>query len=596
MESRTIQLTEAAHKYGNLNILPCGKEFFPPDVFGGPSRKTGLGTLITLRVQGIPEPIKTDIPTDGKTHKPRWLFRERAWVKKFVRIHNLKEGDTIVVTRIAKRKYLINPNGRGTLLQKYLLPITRKDSDLVTLQQAANIIGKTPHNIRDYIQRGRINKYDTSGQRISKARNGQLRVSLRELRDFLDMLAKDHQKHHRTGLHEELGFYGLPEYERTKHVHRLHPYLGKFIPQLVEWFLAHYFKEDNIILDPFMGSGTTLVQGNEMKMHTVGIDISEFNCLIAKVKTQKYDISKAKKEILEAEQRLSTFSSRLITKDKKQLLLFSEEKMENLKASLMAEVKSEYLKTWFAERTLYEMMYYRRLIKTFEYQDLLKVLLSRAVRSSRLIPHYDLARPKAPIELGKEYWCRKHRRMCKPIEQLLVKIHNYSMDTVRRLKTFDKLRSDKSVIVIQGDSKKINLAKEFKTVTIPNMRIDGIFTSPPYVGQIDYHDQHVYAYELFGFTRNDDLEIGPQKAGKSKQAQENYIEGISEVFRNVNKYLKEDAKIFIVANDRLKIYPEIAKRSGLKIIKEFHRAVTKRTEQGDNPYQETIFFMQKNDQ
>src|SRR5437762_1926828 len=26
----------------------------------------------------------------------------------------------------------------------------------------------------------------------------------------------------------------LPERERTKHVHRLHPYLGKFIPQLVE--------------------------------------------------------------------------------------------------------------------------------------------------------------------------------------------------------------------------------------------------------------------------------------------------------------------------------------------------------------------------
>ena len=34
----------------------------------------------------------------------------------------------------------------------------------------------------------------------------------------------------------------LPERERTKHVHRLHPYLGKFIPQLVEIFLRKYFK------------------------------------------------------------------------------------------------------------------------------------------------------------------------------------------------------------------------------------------------------------------------------------------------------------------------------------------------------------------
>ena len=180
-------------------------------------------------------------------------------------------------------------------------------------------------------------------------------------------------------------------------------------------------------------------------------------------------------------------------------------------------------------------MDYRRLIKTFEHQNLLKVLLSRAVRSSRLITHYDLARPKAPIEPGKKYWCRKHRKMCKPIEQLLVKIHNYSMDTVRRLETFDKLRSEKSVTVIQGDSQKVDLAKALRKTPIANRQIDGIFTSPPYVGQIDYHDQHIYSYELFGFLRKDDLEIGPQRTGKSKQAQEDHIEGISAVFRNVKK-------------------------------------------------------------
>ena len=34
----------------------------------------------------------------------------------------------------------------------------------------------------------------------------------------------------------------LPERERTKHVHRLHPYLGKFIPQLVEVLLQRYVR------------------------------------------------------------------------------------------------------------------------------------------------------------------------------------------------------------------------------------------------------------------------------------------------------------------------------------------------------------------
>ena len=52
----------------------------------------------------------------------------------------------------------------------------------------------------------------------------------------------------------------LPERERTKHVHRLHPYLGKFVPQLVEALLERYVTPGGHVLDPFAGSGTTLVQ------------------------------------------------------------------------------------------------------------------------------------------------------------------------------------------------------------------------------------------------------------------------------------------------------------------------------------------------
>ena len=73
-----------------------------------------------------------------------------------------------------------------------------------------------------------------------------------------------------------LSFAGVREYERTKHVHRLHPYLGKFIPQLVEVFLKHYFKKGESILDPFMGSGTTLIESNVLGMNSTGIEISLF--------------------------------------------------------------------------------------------------------------------------------------------------------------------------------------------------------------------------------------------------------------------------------------------------------------------------------
>lgn len=89
----------------------------------------------------------------------------------------------------------------------------------------------------------------------------------------------------------------LPEKVRTKHVHRLHPYLGKFIPQLVEIFLRKYFNLGETVLDPFSGSGTTLVQANELGINAVGSDISAFNILLGKVKLGKYDVAKAKVEI-----------------------------------------------------------------------------------------------------------------------------------------------------------------------------------------------------------------------------------------------------------------------------------------------------------
>jgi len=119
MESRIIELTPAAHKYGNLNIRACGKDFFPPDVFGGSSQSKGLGIPITLQVDGLPDPIETDIPKDEKTGKPRWIFRKRKWVKNFVRCHKLHVSDTVTIERVAQRTYKVGPNNhRSQVIEK----------------------------------------------------------------------------------------------------------------------------------------------------------------------------------------------------------------------------------------------------------------------------------------------------------------------------------------------------------------------------------------------------------------------------------------------------------------------------------------------
>ena len=46
-----------------------------------------------------------------------------------------------------------------------------------------------------------------------------------------------------------------------------------FPEELPEWFIKLFTKEKDVVLDPFMGSGTTLVVANRMKRNSIGIDI-----------------------------------------------------------------------------------------------------------------------------------------------------------------------------------------------------------------------------------------------------------------------------------------------------------------------------------
>ena len=56
---------------------------------------------------------------------------------------------------------------------------------------------------------------------------------------------------------------------------------------------------------------------------------------------------------------------------------------------------------------------------------------------------------------------------------------------------------------------------------------DGVVTSPPYPGLIDYHEQHRYAYELLGLDDARELELGAAEAGTSRAAIEAYTTGIA---------------------------------------------------------------------
>ena len=118
-------------------------------------------------------------------------------------------------------------------------------------------LGKTvtPSNIAYLINYGRI---------LKTGKNGTTLIPEQELVDYYETYQREIVWKKKLGddLNWALSFERYTESETTKHVHRLHPYKGKFIPQLVEYFLDSHtdnFKKDDIVLDPFCGSGTTLV-------------------------------------------------------------------------------------------------------------------------------------------------------------------------------------------------------------------------------------------------------------------------------------------------------------------------------------------------
>ncbi len=238
----------------------------------------------------------------------------------------------------------------------------------------------------------------------------------------------------------------LPEKQRTKHVHRLHPYLGKFAPQLVEVFLRKYFAPGQTILDPFCGSGTTLVQANELGIAALGYDIAAFNVLLTRAKVTHYLLEDLCKEVRDILGKL-----RAKTQQPSSQLSFWELSF----GDKLQETDNSYLQQWYAPQALHELLTYRNLLETegYHYQDLLKVILARSARSARLTTLFDLDFPQKPQR--KPYWCYKHSRECIPTTEALKFLERYSADTLQRVKEFAVCRTAQTILVQHADSREV---------------------------------------------------------------------------------------------------------------------------------------------
>jgi hypothetical protein len=303
------------------------------------------------------------------------------------------------------------------------------------------------------------------------------------------------------------------------------------------------------VLDPFAGSGTTLVQCLESGYDAVGVDIAAFNTLLMRVKTSDHDPFRLESDVRSALARRGRSRRR----------------------------PNAYLRDWFAPDAAAELLHFRSLLEDFEHADVLRVVLARAARSARLTTHFDLDFPRTPQR--DPYWCHKHRRTCSPVQEADKFLRRYLLDTLARLKAFQKVRArGRTATVVHGDATEVTLAGPF----------DGIVTSPPYPGLIDYHEQHRYAYEILGLDDLRERELGAAASGTSRRAIDQYVAGVSTVLRRSAELLAAGGPVLVVVNDRRDLYPEILRRSGLRLADRLERHVNRRTGRRAGEYFESI--------
>src|ERR687886_352192 len=139
--------------------------------------------------------------------------------------------------------------------------------------------------------------------------------------------------------------------------HSYHPYSAKYIPQIPRYLISNLTNRNDLILDNFVGSGTTLVESKILGRRAIGVDINPLACLVAKVKItniQESDLKRIsavcisiREDILKL--RASSEYNNTSTFNQGPELIYNNN-------HLMAKIPNPNILKWFNKNVIYELL------------------------------------------------------------------------------------------------------------------------------------------------------------------------------------------------------------------------------------------------
>lgn len=305
----------------------------------------------------------------------------------------------------------------------------------------------------------------------------------------------------------------------TYSTHGIHAYTAKFIPHIPRFFIEKYSKEGDFILDPFAGSGTTLLEANIAGRNALGIDISPLARLISKVKTTPIPPS----ELDSAIQKIRGLLKNKIKRD--------------------YDVEFYNKEYWFHKKSIKELKKIMGAIDLLSskkeinknIRDFFRVCFSSIVRKSSFA---DPANPKTycspKMKIKKKKGIRSY-----PIKYFIESIEK-NAENIKELYYLSRKENNvKTLFIGTNDATNIKLPKGLKAV-------DLIITSPPYSNAQDYFRN--IKLELFWLKEADKkslIELGKKQIGGENHASLHYntlhtvgisrIDSIIKEIYNINK-------------------------------------------------------------